>query len=225
MRDSSAPPRYLVSDMRFLCVSDIHGHADALEAVLAHASGVHGWDQLVACGDHLFPGPEPLRVWRRLTELKAVAVQGIGDRALATIAADSLQPLDDTQRARLRRLREMRTELGELIVARLARLERVVRLRLDNGTQVAFVHGAPADPGESLALELQDSELEALLGDETAELVVCGGSHVAFDRTVGSHRIVNVGSVGECPAAGFANATLLESTPFGVAVTQLDVRR
>ncbi|MCC6217184.1 MAG: metallophosphoesterase family protein [Polyangiaceae bacterium] len=208
--------------MRFLCVSDIHGRADALEAVLGHA-GVHGWDQLVACGDHLFPGPEPLRVWRRLTELKAVAVQGIGDRALATLSPDSLHPLDDTQRARLRRLREMRTELGELIVARLARLEPVVRLRLENGTHVAFVHGAPADPGEALALELEDAELEALLGDETAELIVCGGSHVPFDRDVAGRRIVNVGSVGECPTEGFAHATLLESTPFGVVVTQLDV--
>jgi predicted phosphodiesterase len=47
--------------MRFLCVSDIHGHARALEAVLKEASD-YGFDQLLACGDLCFPGPDPLDV-------------------------------------------------------------------------------------------------------------------------------------------------------------------
>ena len=47
--------------MRFLCVSDIHGHAAALRAVLREAEG-YGFDQLIACGDLCFPGPEPLEV-------------------------------------------------------------------------------------------------------------------------------------------------------------------
>jgi hypothetical protein len=44
-------------------------------------------------------------------------------------------------------------------------------------------------------------------------VVVCGGSHVAFDRTVSGARIINVGSVGEAPQGsgpadrlGFASA-------------------
>ena len=56
--------------MRFLCVSDIHGHAHALRAVLEYASGL-GFDQLIACGDHLFPGPAPLDVWKLLVEHRA----------------------------------------------------------------------------------------------------------------------------------------------------------
>jgi hypothetical protein len=30
----------------------------------------------------------------------------------------------------------------------------------------------------------------------TADIVVCGHTHVQFDRTIGDHRVVNAGSVG-----------------------------
>lgn len=47
--------------MRFLCVSDIHGHAAALRRVLDDAQS-REFHQLVVCGDSLFPGPH---LWRR----------------------------------------------------------------------------------------------------------------------------------------------------------------
>ena len=53
--------------MRFLCVSDIHGHASALRAVIREAEAL-GFDQLIACGDLCFPGPEPLEVWKILVQ-------------------------------------------------------------------------------------------------------------------------------------------------------------
>ena len=64
--------------MRFLCVSDIHGHHAALQATL-HAADLRGWDQLVVCGDLCFPGPEPLAVWKTLVEHRALCVQGVTD--------------------------------------------------------------------------------------------------------------------------------------------------
>ena len=64
--------------MRLLCVSDIHGYADALDAVLEEATD-RTWDQLVVCGDICFPGPEPLRVWRTLVSNNALCVQGLTD--------------------------------------------------------------------------------------------------------------------------------------------------
>ncbi len=57
-------------------------------------------------------------------------------------------------------------------------------------------------------------------------MIVCGASHVPFDRTVGGVRIVNVGSVGDAPSSNggrFAHATWLESTPRGVFVEQITV--
>jgi predicted phosphodiesterase len=199
--------------VRLLCISDIHGHADALGAVLAAAER-RGYDKLLVAGDLCFPGPQPLETWRRLAQAGAVCAQGVGDRALATIDPELLSPRSEHERARLGRLADVRRELGELILSRLARLPPMVRLPLDDGGELVLVHGSPADPTEPISHDMSDEEISALLGDDPADVVVCGGSHVPFDRTVSGVRIINVGSVGEAPQGHspflHADATLLE---------------
>jgi predicted phosphodiesterase len=201
--------------VRFLCISDIHGHADALAAVLATAER-RGYDKLLVAGDLCFPGPSPLATFRRLTQAGAVCVQGAGDRALATLdaAVAGLRAKTAHEKARLDRLGEVRTELGELVLARIARLPATVRFPLDDGGELVLVHGSPSDPLEPLSHDMTDEEISALLGDDPADVVVCGGSHVPFDRRVSGVRVINVGSVGEAPrgAAPFlhADATLIE---------------
>lgn len=207
--------------MRLLCISDIHGHADAFAAVLATAER-WGYEKLLVAGDLCFPGAKPLETWRRLLQAGAVCAQGVGDRALATIDPATLHPRSDHERARRGRLADVRRELGDLILARLARLPPVVRFPLgssrENG-EIVLVHGSPADPTEPLSHDMSDAEISALLGDDPAEVVICGGSHVPFDRTVASAgggrvRVINVGSVGEAPRghalAPHADATLVE---------------
>jgi predicted phosphodiesterase len=199
--------------VRLLCISDIHGHADALAAVLATAER-RGYQKLLVAGDLCFPGAKPLETWRRLVQAGAICVQGVGDRALATIDPATLHPRSEHERRRLHRLADVRRELGELILARLARLPPMVRLPLDDGGELVLVHGAPADPTESICHDMSDEEISALLGDDPADVVVCGGSHVPFDRVVSGVRVINVGSVGEAPPghATFlhADATLIE---------------
>jgi len=208
--------------MRFLCVSDIHGHAKALRQVLEYASGL-GFDQLVACGDLLFPGPEPLEVWKLLTEHKAVCVQGIGDRALTRVDPEKLLATTETERQRIARLRAVHREVGELILARLAKLPVEARIPLENADELLAIHGCPVDPTEPFSPEMSDDEMNALVGDDMADIIVCGGCHVAFERRLPDVHIVGVGSVGENPATGFASAALVESSPIGHQVTLLAV--
>jgi predicted phosphodiesterase len=208
--------------MRFLCISDIHGHHRALAGVLEEAT-FRGFDQLLVCGDLCFPGPAPLEVWKALIAHRAVCVQGVSDRAVATVDPDKLTATRPEERARIARLRELRAELGELIVARLGKLPRLARLPLESGHTLLMVHGSPADPTEPFTEDMTDDELLALLGDEPGDLVVCGGSHAAFQRVVADVQIVNVGSVGEAPGGGYAQATLIETSTTGATVTQFTV--
>lgn len=208
--------------MRFLCVSDIHGHAKALRAVLAEAE-VRGFDQLVVCGDICFPGPEPLEVWKLLLQHKALVVQGIGDRALAQIDPRNLSATSEVERARIERLRQMHAELGDIIIARLGKLPTTARLPVENGAEMLIVHGSPVDPTEPFTPEMTDDEMLALVGDDPADIVVCGGSHVPFERHLDDLVIVGVGSVGEAPGGGYANAAIIETTPLGIGITRLDV--
>lgn len=208
--------------MRFLCVSDIHGHAKALKSVLDYAGGL-GFDQLVACGDHLFPGPDPLAVWKLLTEHKAVCVQGIGDRALTRVDPDKLSATTSTERQRIARLREVHREVGELIITRVAKLPPLARIPLENDDELLVVHGSPTDPTEPFSPEMTDDEMNALVGDDMADIIVCGGCHVPFERRLPDAHIVGVGSVGENPATGYASAALVETSSIGHQVTLLNV--
>jgi predicted phosphodiesterase len=210
--------------MLFLCISDIHGHLDALRAVLATAER-RSFHKLLVAGDIVFPGPEPLETWRRLTAAGATMVQGLSDRALATLDPSALHPRSEHERERLERMRAARDALGDLILQRIRRLPTHQRIPLEDGGELLLVHGSPSDPGEPLTHDMSDQEINALLGDDPADVVVCGASHVPFDRMIGGVRIVNVGSVGEAPGAGsrFAHATWIESTPRGVRVEPITI--
>ncbi len=208
--------------MRFLCVADIHGNAQALSAVLEEAD-LRGWDQLIVCGDLCFPGPEPLAVWKTLIQKNAVCVQGLTDRALARVDPAKLSATSEAERGRIERLREIHRELGDLIIARLGKLPTVARLPVESGHTMVIVHGSPVDPTEPITFDMTDEEIDALLGDDSGDIVVCGGSHVPFERQVGEVRIVGVGSVGEAPGGRHAHATLITTSPLGVGIDQFEV--
>jgi predicted phosphodiesterase len=208
--------------MRLLCISDIHGHAEALAAVLATAER-RGFGRLLVAGDLCFPGPEPLETWRRLVSANALCVQGVSDRALATIDLENLHAASDFERERIERLRSTRNELGDLILTRLAKLPLTTRVTIETGAEILLVHGSPHDPSEAFSHEMTDVEMSGLIGDDIADIIVCGGSHVPFDRQVGETRIVNVGSVGEAPGGQHAHATFIETSPSTVTVEQFVV--
>jgi len=211
--------------MRLLCISDIHGHVRALSAVLAMAEQ-KAFHKLLVAGDIVFPGPEPLETWRRLASAGAIMVQGVSDKALATLDPSDLHATNDHERRRLDRMRAVRTELGDLILERLKRLPTHVRIPLEDGKELLLVHGSPSDPTVELSDDLTDEEMNALLGDDPADVVVCGMSHLPFEREIGDVRIINVGSVGEAPVGGgeaVAHATWIESSPMGISVKQVRV--
>jgi predicted phosphodiesterase len=210
--------------MLLLCISDVHGDLDALRAVLATAER-RSFHKLLVAGDLVFPGPEPLETWRRLMNSGAILVQGLTDRAVATLDPATIRPRGAHERQRLDRMLATRDALGDLILERLRRLPLQQRLPLEDGGELLLVHGSPVDPSEPLTHDMSDAEINALLGDDPADVVVCGASHVPFERTVGDVRIINVGSVGEAPGAGMrvAHATWIESTPLGIAVESIVV--
>jgi predicted phosphodiesterase len=206
--------------MRLLCISDIHGHLDALAAVLATAER-RSFHKLLVAGDIVFPGPEPLETWRRLTSAGAVLVQGLSDKALATLDPTDIHAKNDHERRRLDRMGSVRSELGDLILERLKRLPTHYRLPLEDGGELLLVHGSPVDPAEELTSDMTDIEINALVGDDPADVIVCGMSHVPFVRELDHVRVVNVGSVGEAPSGGdarVAHATWIETSASGVVI-------
>ncbi len=221
--------------MLLLCISDIHGHLDALRAVLATAEK-RSFHRLLVAGDIVFPGPEPLETWRRLTAAGALMVQGVSDKALATLDPGGITPRSEHERRMLERMKAVRSELGDLVLERIKRMPTHERIPLEDGGELVLVHGSPVDPAEALSHDMTDEEIDALLGDDPADVVVCGMSHVPFHREVSGVHVVNVGSIGEAPDGlvtppGHGNperpivahATWIESTPQGIVVEPITV--
>src|SRR5579883_2856363 len=154
--------------MILLCLSDIHGDLDALRAVLATAER-RSFHKLLVAGDIVFPGPEPLETWRRLTAAGGVIVQGLTDRAVATLDPDALRPRSEHERERLEKMRGTRDALGDLILQRLRRLPTHHRMSLEDGGELLLVHGSPVDPGEAMTHDMSDEELNARIGDDPAD--------------------------------------------------------
>jgi len=203
--------------MRILCIADIHGHADALERVLAFGH-LQGCTVVLAAGDLCFPGPEPLRTWKLLMAANAHCVQGVSDRAIASLDPDTLEPQTPEEISRVEQLRACRRELGDVILARLARLPTTFRMATEDGGEILLVHGSPADPMTAITHDMEDDDVRALMADEAADVVVCGGDHVPFERTADPSKVVGVGSVGESPTPGVAHAAILDTSAAGVHV-------
>ncbi len=175
---------------RVAVLSDIHGVLPALEAVLAE-SDVRATDRIVVKGD-IASGPQPVETLDLLASLgdRVVWVRGNADRELVAVARGEHSPYAISNWAG----RQLRADQ----VNRLDRLPHPVRLEVAGFGPVLFCHGSPRADDDVV---LVDSPLqrwaEVLAGLDTAvRTVVCGHSHMPYQRYVDRRLVVNPGSVG-----------------------------
>jgi putative phosphoesterase len=180
---------------RVAVIADIHGNAAALDAVLAELAADRP-DAIVVGGD-VATGPEPAEVLERLMGLEnARFVQGNSDRELvdAYDAGSAFDP-DDPDPARKSaawcapRITRAQRDF-------LAGFERRAVLTVAGLGEVLFCHGSPRSDLEIMTSLTPEETMRRLLARVGERVVVCGHTHVQFDRTVGGTRIVNAGSVG-----------------------------
>jgi len=203
--------------MAFL--SDLHGNLTALETVLRELDRLDV-SQVFVAGDLLLGGDEPLAVWQRLQAVGATCTRGPSDMALAAIDPQSLVPIDDDERRQARAFAETRAAIGDLVAERLRRLPEKHRIPLIDGREVLMVHGSPADTSRELSHDLSDDEMLDLIDDDPADIIICGATHVPFQRTVGDYHVVNVGSVGAAPEGQIAHYTVLTPRMSGADILQ-----
>jgi predicted phosphodiesterase len=144
---------------------------------------------LILVGGDAIAGPWPSETLERLSGLgeRARFVRGNADRELTSQRAGRAPP------EVLEFVRELLTkeQLGLLGAWPLS-----VSLQVDGLGSVLFCHATPRDDDELLTrISAEDRWSEALAG-AAEPTVVCGHTHVQFERMVGEKRLVNSGSVG-----------------------------
>jgi predicted phosphodiesterase len=187
---------------RIAALYDIHANLPALDAVLAEVER-EGYEAVVIGGDVL-PGPRPAECLTRLRSLALPAyyLRGNGDRETLAAAAGRESPaLPEAAKAILR---ENARRLGPAHRAWIASWPETVRLTLDGIGETLFCHATPASDHETLPHDCSDADLARAFSSTGAHLVVCGHTHIQYDRTAAGVRVVNAGSVGlpfESPGA------------------------
>lgn len=172
-------------------LSDVHGNALALEAVLADARAI-GFDVMVDLGDTVSGPLWPEDTLALMETAGALAIRGNHDRVVGCDAPETMYPTD--------RFAHERLGAG----ARAALAARPATLRIG---PVLAVHGTPASDMDYLlheataagVLERRGDAVAALLGDTgDAEVILCGHTHRAHSvRLADGRLVVNPGSVGQ----------------------------
>ena len=179
--------------MRVLLFSDIHGHATALEALLAMLPALAP-DVVVCLGDVATIGPQPREVVGILRELDCQNVMGNHDLALlAPERMDELQIAPPLQPS----LAWTRSQLDDEDLDFIASFAPTCRLPL-TGTQMLLCnHGSPGATTDQILPTTPADQLTHFLGP-TPETVMAGGhTHLQMVRQHDGNWVVNPGSVGQ----------------------------
>ena len=164
-------------------MSDIHGNLPALEAVLADVER-EDVGAIVVPGDSI-SGPWPAEVFDLLAAVGARIVRGNADRL------DEVRRFDNDQGA----WNEERLGAGRL--ATVAAWPLTLELDIGGLGRVLVCHSTPVSDDPIYTRLTPDDELIALFGPVEANVLVCGHTHMQYDRRLFSGlRIVNPGSVG-----------------------------
>jgi putative phosphoesterase len=177
--------------VRIAVISDIHGNLPALESVLDEIDRERP-DLIVSCGD-VASGPMPAETIDRLMTLNNIRfVSGNADRGLIDEFDGKPQgempgPFRDWCAQQItRRQRDF-----------LAGFESTVRVEgVDGLGRVVFCHASPRNDMDVFTAETPDARVRALMAGVDADLVMCGHTHMQFDRNVDGLRVANAGSIG-----------------------------
>jgi putative phosphoesterase len=178
---------------RVAAIYDIHGNLPALEAVLDDIRR-EGVDRVVVGGDVL-PGPMPRETLDCLFNLDVPMdfIRGNGDRiTLKERSGVAVAGLPEAVRATVRWVAQ---QVRPADAERIGAWPETLRANVGDLGTVLFCHATPRNDTEVFTRATPEERLLKIFEREAA-VVVCGHTHMQFDRMVGRVRVVNAGSVG-----------------------------
>lgn len=193
--------------MRVAALYDIHGNLPALECVLEELR--HLAVERIVVGGDVLSGPMQVECIARLRALSVPVHYLMGNSDREVIAArhgNENQKLPPFAQEMLRwSARQLLPEHEQWI----ASWPKTVTLQIPPLGTVLFCHATPRDDNEIFVATTDEARLLPIFDAAQANVVVCGHTHMQFDRMVGKTRVVNAGSVGMPFAAPGAEWLLL----------------
>jgi putative phosphoesterase len=171
----------LVAETRVATLYDLHGNLRALEAVLGE---IPAEATIVVGGDVCAGGSHPSETLERLRALgeRVLWLRGNADREL-TPGEMGLAPEEVIEATR--------AALAAEQIAFLHSLPTTVQIG-----DTFFCHATPRNDVDIFTERTPEEQIAQIFADIEAEIVVCGHTHIQFERTIAGKRVINSGSVG-----------------------------
>lgn len=190
--------------MKIAFISDIHGNAVALEAVLQdiHHRGI---DKIYVLGDLCYRGPEPKRSLELVRSLKTEVIKGNADEWVVRGVREGEVP--EKALALMNTERDWTvSQLESSDIAYLENLSTQLKLELA-GTAIHGFHATPDSLFDIVHPYAEDSIIETdLMKAADAQVYVYAHIHRPYIRYINGKVIMNIGSVG-LPFDGLAKAS------------------
>ena len=180
--------------MRVAALFDIHGNLPALEAVLAEVRAARV-DRVVIGGD-ILPGPMPRECLDLVLSLEITTDFIIGNGDRETVAAKHGQMSSVIPAAFRETMEWNAAHLDDAGEQQIGRWPLTKRLHVDALGDVLFCHATPRNDTEIFVSTTSDAKLRPIFDPLAVSVIVCGHTHMQFDRMVGGTRVINAGSVG-----------------------------
>lgn len=186
--------------MRIALISDIHGNAVSLDAVLRDIEAA-AVDLVVCLGDIVLGGPAPAQCLERIIALNCPVVRGNTDEAVVKAAGaqrtrTAAEPAADTQQRFRDIARWCSRQLNDEHIQFLAGLPLTTTVDLTRQDQLLAYHGTPRSPYDPIYPTTPTEELEKLFSRHDALVYAGGHTHYQMVRRYKSSLVVNPGTVG-----------------------------
>jgi predicted phosphodiesterase len=177
--------------MRVAALYDVHANLPALAAVMEEVrrSGA----ELIIVGGDVLPGPMPRETLAYLLGLEVPAQFLYGNGEVAVLEQMSGKTPLGVPEQFLPIIGWNAEQVSEY-ESELRAWPKTVRVSIDGLGDALFCHGTPRDENEIFTRLTAEEQLLPVF--EGLNFVVCGHTHMQFDRKIGSTRVVNAGSVG-----------------------------
>jgi putative phosphoesterase len=183
----------MTSASRVAVLSDVHGNAVALEAVLREVADDEP-DLLVFGGDLTWgPLPEETRALVDPFRESSIFVRGNAERMLLDAAS---RATDGHAAALTARERWMFDRHSSATLDFLRSFVESAVVDVDGLGAVRFCHGSPRSDEELITFATPEERLRNALAGIPEKVLVSAHTHIQFDRAIAEMRSINPGSVG-----------------------------
>ncbi|WP_078553337.1 metallophosphoesterase family protein [Bacillus alkalicellulosilyticus] len=215
--------------MKYAFISDIHGNAVALDAVVDSLQK-ENVNQTFVLGDICYRGPEPKRSLDIVRSIATKVIKGNADEWVVRGVKEGEVPSAALEIMNIER-DWIRSKLNDDDVTFLQSLDTELHLTMENGQKIHAFHATPTSLFEVvLPKENDDVLLEKLMSKQEASLYLYAHIHLPYVRFFQGKCVANLGSVG-LPFDGQPRASYLlveeDETEFNIKIKRVsyDVER